>query len=209
MNALSLDELTDALVAASPVLDARGRLLARAVYSGLAHGRPVSDTNLAVETQLPLDDVRSTLASWPALFRDNDDHVVGFGGLALSKMPHALDVNGIHLYAWCAFDTLFLPGVLRADAFVQSKDPHRGEPVTLTVTPNKVSERSHDQMVVSFLTPSQRFDSTIITSFCHYVHFFTDPTSAAHWLAGHDGTFLLELDDAFELATRWNTARGL
>ncbi len=209
MNAPSLDDLTDALVAAVPALDEHSRPLALALFRGLARGRPVPDTMLAAETHFPIDQVRSTLASWPGVFRDNDEHIIGFWGLARSEMPHALDVNGIHLYAWCAWDTLFLPGILRADAFVQSQDPQSGESVTLTVTADKVLERSHERMVVSFLAPDERFDSNVITSFCHYIHFFTSPDNAAPWLASHSGTFLLELDDAFELGRRWNAARGL
>jgi len=46
-------------------------------------------------------------------------------------------------------------------------------------------------------------------NFYQYLHFFTDPDSAAHWLSAHDETFLLELDAAFELGRRWNAARGL
>lgn len=99
--------------------------------------------------------------------------------------------------------------MLAADAHVQSVDPHSGETITLTVTPDSVIERSHERIGVSFLTPDKSFDADVITSFCHYVHFFTDADSAAPWLAAHDRTFLIGLDEAFELGRRWNIARGL
>lgn len=144
----------------------------------------------------------STLASWPGVFRNEDDDIVGFWGLGLGETTHQLDVNGIRLYAWCAWEMLFLPGILQAEAVVQTVDPQSGEPVTLTVSPNKVLTRLPEQTVVSFLAPDGRFEGDVITSFCHYIHFFTNSVSAGAWLTEHDATFLLELDDAFDLGTR-------
>jgi len=209
MTKPSLNDLAEALVGAAPVLDERGRRIAGTVYRALGRGIPVWDDAVAIEAQVPIDDVRSALASWPGVFRDADSGIIGFWGLALPEMPHTLDVNGVRLHAWCAWDTLFLPGVLAADAHVQSVDPQSEETVRLTVTPNSVSERSHERIGVSFLTPDESFEADVITTFCHYVHFFTDADSAAPWLVAHDRTFLIGLDDAFELGRRWNIARGL
>jgi Alkylmercury lyase len=44
------------------------------------------------------------------------------------------------------------------------------------------------------------FDSDVITSFCHVVHFFSSPALGNQWVQGHRGTFLLSRPDAFELA---------
>lgn len=206
----NLNELTGALLKAAPPLDGDGRLLARAVYRELAEGKPVVESQLAIATDTSLGRVQALLAEWSGgVFRNDADDIVGFWGLAVSEMPHRLDIDGVRLYAWCAWDTLFLPGVLGATAKVESSDPSSGELVTLTVTPAGVTERSHPEMMVSFLSPSGEFDESVITSFCHYVHFFTDPDSAASWLATHDQTFLLGLDEAFALGQRWNAGRGL
>ncbi|MBF6557706.1 MAG: alkylmercury lyase [Acidimicrobiales bacterium] len=203
-----LHDLTDALIAAAPVFRGDDQLLARAVYRTLARGKPVTDADLATTTELPIDQVQAVLAGWPGVFRNADNNIVGFWGLALLEMPHALTVDGAELYAWCAWDTLFLPAVLKATAEVHSADPSSGEPVTLIVTPNEVKERSHERIAVSFLSPGSPFEAGVIESFCHYVHFFTDPESAAPWVSSHDGTFLIGLDDAFQLGQRWNAARG-
>lgn len=57
---------------------------------------------------------------------------------------------------------------------------------------------------MSFLEPGGRFDSGVITRFCHYVHFFATSQAGERWAAGHPGTFLLTLGDAYDLATRVN-----
>jgi len=209
MTNRSLDKLAEALIAAAPVFKDGDGNLALAVYRTLAEGKPVSDFDLATATELPIEVVESTLASWPGVFRDENNQIVGFWGLALSETPHVLDIRGVRLYAWCAWDTLFLPSVLGTDIVVQSTDPSSGEGVTLKVSPENVTECSHKEMVVSFLAPDTRFDDNVVMNFCHFVHFFTGPESAGPWLAAHDATFLIELDDAFELGQRWNAARGL
>ena len=57
-----------------------------------------------------------------------------------------------------------------------------------------------DGVVVSFLSPERRFDGNVITSFCHFVHFFASRQGGEQWVERHPGTFLLSLPDAIELA---------
>jgi alkylmercury lyase len=208
MTAATVD-LSAALIAAAPTLDDDDRRLARALYRNLATGEPVTDDALAKAVNRQTNDVRATLASWPGVYRDDADRIIGFWGLALVEMPHQLNVNGRQLFAWCAWDTLFLPAVLNATARIESRDPHNGNTVRLTVDPDRIADRSHPNMVVSFLVPQEPLAGDVITDFCHYVHFFTDTQSASAWTAVHDGTFAVALDDAFELGRQWNPARGL
>ena len=58
--------------------------------------------------------------------------------------------------------------------------------------------------VVSFLVPSGPFDSGVIESFCHFVHFFASRQAGEQWVTGHPGTFLLTLGEAAHLAARGN-----
>ena len=59
---------------------------------------------------------------------------------------------------------------------------------------------SPEEVAVSFLRPDARFDSDVITTFCHFVHFFTAPDLGEQWVQEHPGTFILSLPEAFELA---------
>jgi hypothetical protein len=97
----------------------------------------------------------------------------------------------------------------KAPARVRSRDPQSGEAVALLVTPEGITQRSHPDIAVSFLVPTDSWDQDVMTTFCHYVHFFATPTHGAEWTSTRYGTFLLDLDDAFEIGARWNHARGL
>ena len=44
----------------------------------------------------------------------------------------------------------------------------------------------------------------VMGSFCHFVFFFESRESGQAWAAKHEGTFLLTLDEAADLAKRLN-----
>ena len=67
------------------------------------------------------------------------------------------------------------------------------------VSPGGVLETSHLAAIVSFLLPNRDFDADVIQSFCHFVHFFASAEAGQDWTAEHPGTFLLSLEEAFEL----------
>ena len=202
----TLDALADTLAAALGELDPAGQRLAIALYRLLAAGRPVATADLAASTGLPEPAVAEALGSWPAVFTDGQGRVTGFWGLAISELSpaHRYESGGQVLYAWCAWDTLFLPARLGRAARVTSPCPVTGELITLTVTPDGVTQTSHPQAVVSFLMPDGPFDSGVIESFCHFVHFFASRQAGEQWVAGHPGTFLLTLGEAADVAAHAN-----
>jgi len=205
-HSTSLDELAGAIAAALPDLDPAGQRLAITLYRLLAAGRPVAAADLAAAAGFPGPAVAETLGSWPAVFTDGQGRVTGFWGLAISELSpaHRYQSGGQVLYAWCAWDTLFLPGRLGRAARVTSACPVTGEPIELTVTPAGVTETSHPEAVVSFLRPDGPFDAGVIESFCHFVHFFARRQAGEQWTAGHPGTFLLTLGEAADLASQGN-----
>jgi alkylmercury lyase len=202
----TLDELAEAITAAHPDLDPPGQRLAIAVYRQLAAGRPVAAADLAAATGLPEREVAGTLGRWPAVFTNRAARVTGFWGLAIRELSpaHRYESSGQVLYAWCAWDTLFLPGRLGQPAHVTSACPVTGELIELTATPEGVTGTSHPEAVVSFLIPDGPFDSGVIESFCHFVHFFASRQPGDQWAARHPGTFLLTLGEAAGLAARAN-----
>jgi alkylmercury lyase len=202
----TLDELAEAVATALGDLDPAGQRLAIALYRLLAVGRPVAAADLAAAAGLGEPRVTETLSGWPAVFTDGQGRVTGFWGLAISELSpaHRYQSGGQVLYAWCAWDTLFLPARLGQAARVTSACPVTGELIQLTVTPEGVTETSHPEAVVSFLLPGGPFDSSVIESFCHFVHFFASRQAGEQWAARHPGTFLLTLAEAADLATRGN-----
>jgi alkylmercury lyase len=84
---------------------------------------------------------------------DEQGNVVG-AALTARQTPHRVQVGGRDLYAWCALDTLFIPGLLGERASVESKCPVSGETVRITVRPDGVEDFSPAQAVVTVVLPS-------------------------------------------------------
>ena len=191
---------------AFPDLSATEQRIAVGLYRLLAEGEPVSIDRVAQHLNVSTDLVREVLHSWPAVYFDEENKVVGFWGLALQEMTHRFRVNGRQLYTWCAWDSLFIPELLGKTAEVQSTCPISGDAISLTVGPKRVENFSPGTAVVSFLSPSTSFDMNVIASFCHYVLFFSSEESGNKWIANHENTFLLTLHDAYEIGRLTNKA---
>ncbi len=171
----------------------------------MAEGEPVSPARLAETLDLSESRVLETLSKWPGVYYDDTGAVIGFWGLALSEMPHRFQVNGRSLYTWCAWDSLFIPGILGKTARVESSDPVTNEKISLVVEPKGPKELQPADMVVSFLTPKRTFDADVIQSFCHFVHFFGSRRSGERWSSEHKGTLLFSVEEAYKLGRLTNT----
>lgn len=197
-------ELADKLVGAVPRFDAVGQKIAVVLYRLLSEGQAVPLNRLADAVALPVDTVRDILARWP-VFLDDQKAVIGFGGLTVVEMPpHRFIVEGCTLYTWCAWDSLFIPGILGKTARVESVCPVTKGQITLEVAPDGVKQIDPPTVVVSFLTPDHSFDRDVIANFCHFIHFFRSADVAATWISRHTGTFLLSVDEAVALGRLTN-----
>jgi len=191
---------------AFPDLSATDQRIAVGLYRLLAEGEPVSPDRLAQHLDLSAHLVKEVLDSWPAVYFNDESDVIGFWGLALQEMPHRFKVNGRQLYTWCAWDSLFIPELLGKTAEVESTCPTSGEIISLTVSPTRVENFSPEGAVVSFLSPTTSFDMNVIAGFCHYVLFFSSEENGKQWIANHEGTFLLTLEQAHEIGRLTNKA---
>lgn len=192
--------LADALMSARPSVAERDKRIIAGLYRLLGRGEPVSIAALAEETGHSGPEVDATLRPWPGVYRDNEDRIVGFWGLTVEEMPpHEISFAGRKLWAWCAWDTLFLPRCLRGALDVASRCPVTGRAIALRVTPNRVERVEPADVVISFLKPTGCFEADVIMSFCHYVHFFADEAAGRRWTSEHPGTFLLSPEESFEL----------
>jgi alkylmercury lyase len=89
-----------------------GRQVAVSLYRLLAEGRPVPVAPLASTLDLSEQTIRQALGPYAA-FYDDQGAVIGFGGLTVAEMPpRCFRVEGQVLYTWCAWDALFIPGIL-------------------------------------------------------------------------------------------------
>jgi alkylmercury lyase len=195
------------LAAATPRLDQDEQHVALTLYRLLADAQPVDRYALAARAGLEPERVRQALARWPGVYSDDEERIIGFVGLSIRPMAHRLIVEGRVLYAWCAWDTLFLPELLGRRAQVESQCPTTQQPISLSVEGTHIDGLRPPEAVLSFLHRNEAFDADVIATFCHYVHFFASPAAAAAWTAQHDGTFTISLADGMEIARLTNRAR--
>ncbi len=94
--------------------------------------------------------LRSLVACGVALAEDGS--VVG-AALTTRPTPHRFRVRGNDLYAWCALDTLFLPGLIDATAEVRSTCPQSGQEIHLIVAPDRVESCIPGSAVLSVVIP--------------------------------------------------------
>ncbi len=199
---ISINEIDAALANVAPNLPVDERRLAVAIYRLLATGQPVTLDHAATATDIPAEEADRILRSWPAVFRDKQERIVGFGGLTVQSMPHRLRVAGIDLFAWCAWDPFFLALII-GQIDVETKDPISGDTISYRIGADAtITDLSHRDSVLSFLRPDQPWDDNVMATFCHFVLQFTSPESARRWTADHPGTFMIDVDDAVELARR-------
>lgn len=141
-----------------PHLDARTGAVAVTLYRLLARGAPVRWAALAESTGLEESALREIVGGWPGVYEEPGG-LTGFGGLSVRDVsPHTLRVPGpppCTLHARCAWDTLFLPGVLDQPAEVRSLCGETGKPVRLTVTPAAVTYLEPPSTVLSMVEPRE------------------------------------------------------
>jgi alkylmercury lyase len=202
-----INELADRLLGTVARFDSGSRLVAVKLYRLLADGSPVPLARLANALNLPGDTVSEILSRY-ATFSDGQGAIIGFGGLTVAEMlPHRFQVEGRTLYTWCAWDSLFIPGILGRPAEVTSRDPITRTPISMRVAPDGVTDVRPQDAVVSFLAPDRTFDRNVIANFCRFVHFFSAPETGRAWTAQHPGTFLLSIEDAFMLGQLTNARK--
>jgi alkylmercury lyase len=207
MSTITPATLAAELAAATPTLNDEQQHLALSVYRLLADGEPVAQDRLATRTGLAPEHVTEMLGALPGVYLDDRERVIGFWGLTIRPMAHRLLVDDRVLYAWCAWDTLFLPALIGKPARVQSTCPTTGTPISLSVHGLEITDIAPASTFLSFLHRDQPFDADAIATFCHYVHFFADRAVAEQWTSEHDGTFIISLADGAEIARLANAAR--
>ena len=197
-EAQSLRAMADALAGTFPCCD--DGPLALALLRELARGEPVPATALAAAAGRDNADATAALARWPNVKLDADGSVVAFSGLSLRPTAHHVQVDSRPLYAWCAWDTLFLPALLDQPARVRSRCPVSDADVRLTVEPSRRGARARPRLASGFLPAARRgLDVGHHQLVLLPRAFPRRPGRAERRLADHEGARVLTLDEAFEL----------
>ncbi len=125
-----------------------------ALVRGIARTGAITPEDFSRDTALNSEQANELFARLAqfGLERDEQGRVVG-AALTTRKTPHAVAVAGRSLFAWCALDTLFIPGLLGEVAEVESTCPVSKAPIRLTVTPEGVSAVSPPTAVLTVVLP--------------------------------------------------------
>lgn len=208
MSASQIDtaEVADRLTCCAQDVSERERSVQLALVRLLSEGAPVEPTRLAARTGVPATDIVEQLGRWWGVHTD-EGRVVAFQGLSVVEAPHRFKVEGRTLYTWCAWDTLFLPELIDRPAEVESTCPTTGATVSLHVGPDGPSELSPPEAVMSFIDPGGPLGDNAIQSFCRFVHFFASPEAAEEWTQRHPGTYVVPIEDGYEIGRRTNASQ--
>lgn len=168
----------------------------------LALGDPVGVADLAAAVGRPAEEVRRALEAVPDTEYDGSGRIIG-QGLTQRSTPHRFEVDGEQLYTWCALDTLIFPILLDTPATIESTSPTSDQTIRVTVTPDRVTSVEPATAVVSLVNPADM--SSVRSSFCNQVHYFTSAEDARPWLESHPDGEVTVVRDAYRLAAAMTT----
>lgn len=207
MEHREFEKVSAAILALFPPLPETEQRVALTLYRLLAEGGPVSSDVLARVSEIGSAETERMLSAWPGVYRDSSERIIGYGGLTTTETKHCIQIGRNTRYTWCAWDTLFIPQLLNATATVESVCPVTGERVALTVRPDGI-EPADVAPPVSLVAPEpEKAAKDIVNHFCCHVHFFATSRAGDHWVTKRPGTFLVTLDQAWQLGRRRNAQR--
>jgi alkylmercury lyase len=133
----------------------------------------------------------------------SDGSIIGLNGLTLGESQHRLNLDNATLGTWCAWDALFLVPIIGRPATLVSTSPATNARVSVTITPEAVTRSRPASAVMSVVVPHADTAATtasdVRATFCHFVHFFEDRSTAEAWVPLERDPAVLDLDDSFRL----------
>lgn len=196
----NLPELAHLFTQAFPQLDSSGRQQALSLYQLLARGKPVSISQFADKIGLTEDNTKQLLDSWTGVYYQENGDIVGFWGLSVSETAHKIIINQVSLYTWCAWDTLFIPMILKAAAHISTHCPVSHQPIELRVSADKIESVEPASSVISFIKPElQKIKDNVVQSFCQQIFFLASDTEGQAWCKDRPDAFILSMDEGFRL----------
>lgn len=170
----------------------------------LADGKPVTAAALAEATGMDVAGAASYIESAKRYGIQVEDGAVVGAALTLRPTQHRFRVRGNDLYAWCGFDTLFLPIVLGERAEVASTCPATGTEIRLTVEPDgTVSESKPSTTAVAIVGENVTSSCSAVgpdSEVCTQMPFFASREAGERWLTDHPGVAVVDLDQATDVA---------
>jgi alkylmercury lyase len=154
---------------------------------------------------MPLDQVRVILKQAEENGRvelNAQGELVG-AVLSLNPTQHQISMDNQHLYAWCAYDAMYTPGVVGEPAQIVSVDPLTGGTIRISITPDRVETVRPESAVVSVVDPGGDMSAGPESTRCTHMLFFESRESAEQWMQNRTGVSILTIEEVFELAKKF------
>jgi alkylmercury lyase len=167
----------------------------------IAKAEPVSPAQLATLWEMPSDHVKVILEQAKAKGQVEIDAQGNLVGAVLSLNPtnHQVSMGDSSVYAWCAYDAMYAPGVVGKPAQIISKDPVSDETIRISMTPDGVESVQPENAVVSVVGAGTDMRAGPGSSRCTQMLFFESRASAEHWLQNLAGVSILTVEEVFEV----------
>lgn len=205
MENATLDELRAMLRASFPPLDHDEQKVSVTIYRLLVRNQTVTRCLLAESLRMPLAVVEDMLERWWGIEYDERKRIIGYRGLTTRVTRHCLHVDGQRRYTWCAWDLLFIPGILQMQAHAESASPLTQARIRLELSPQAIRKAVPADTVMSFLVPEPtHIRENVAAHFCRFVYFFESIDAGLAWTSKEPETFLMPIDQAFALGRTFN-----
>jgi len=168
----------------------------------LAKGKPVSLAQLANIWDMPLEQVQAILEQAEENGRVEINGRGDLVGAVLSLNPtqHQISMDNKRIYAWCAYDAMYAPGVVGKPAQIFSKDPVTKKTIQISITPTGVETVQPESAVVSVVGAGGDMRAGPESSRCTHMLFFESRESAEQWKQDLTGVYILTVEEVFELS---------
>ncbi|HEY6542928.1 MAG TPA: organomercurial lyase [Ktedonobacteraceae bacterium] len=147
----------------------------------VTRGKPLKKAALAASLHVSQGDLEQRLLHLPDTEFDQQGDVVGWG-VTLVPTRHRFQIHGQSLYTWCAFDTVFFPPSLQAEAQVQSTCPVTGHQISfVAISEGTIKNLTPASSVMSLIIPAERSEC-VRTTFCEQSLFLSRSKLPRHGL---------------------------
>ncbi|KAA3644022.1 MAG: hypothetical protein DWQ07_18070 [Chloroflexi bacterium] len=179
----------------------------KAVFDQLALGKPVSLQDVIVSSGLDQDVAKNQFELIKSIGAGlNDSGEIESYVLSIIPTMTKFTIDTLDLYAWCALDSLFLPGLINKTARVQAICPTTGGLIELTVTPKGVTQINSPEAVLTVEIPSEISEKERqnrkqpIGANCDLMHFFSSEAAAEEWVGARNNVTTLSIAEGWLLA---------
>ena len=104
------------------------------------------------------------------------------------------------MYAWCAYDAVYAPGVIGANAIIESVDPLSKKSIRIEMSPEGVSTSVPEGIYVTVVGLEADSKGGDQSPRCSQMNFFVSEENADKWATGRPGVVVMTIDQLYELA---------